>query len=176
MKKSKSKIQELEEALLNANCGIVAVPKDFDIIPLGGGIFFVDVHHRKEIKKMVNKLSFRPQEAQWYKLDKHMECVRKHINDMCDILGKEHPSTDYLYELKCMIMAQSDEFKVGDEVYVSGTKQNAIITSLNPYGNGKLANIIFSDGNTACRDTSVFCKTGRHFQQIEDILKEMEVE
>ena len=77
-----------------------------------------------------------------------------------------------IYEVKenieAWVQQQDNEIKVGDEVIYHG--ENTVI--LRVYDD--YIKIMYSDGTTNCTHPDSITKTGRHFDQIADVLKQMQ--
>lgn len=69
-----------------------------------------------------------------------------------------------------------DELKVGDEVINPKTKIRAVISRVHFNGQSNCISITYHDGSCANVDKNDYIKTGRHFPQMEELLKQMQEE
>lgn len=79
--------------------------------------------------------------------------------------------------LKEFKMFDNDEIKVGDEVISANYGIRAVVTRINSMV--RKAYLLYADGSTCevtLTDNGKYKKTGRHFPQIADVLKQIEGE
>lgn len=69
-----------------------------------------------------------------------------------------------------------DELKVGDEVINPKTKMRAVVSRLYFNGQSNCISITYRDGSCTNVDKNDYIKTGRHFPQMEELLKQMQEE
>jgi len=105
-------------------------------------------------------------------------CTKMDGADSVDVFGgySLDSFTKYSYqEAKSKYDAwkkQKDEIHIGDEVKCRGT--NGVVVRIDTEDRG--VNIVLEDGDTAYIGMANVIKTGRYFDEVENLLKKMEVE
>lgn len=108
---------------------------------------------------------FSPREA----VKKIKAWEEEQTKDIC----KECPYNDGKPHAECVLCDKQteDEIKVGDEVYILDKNHPAVITNVDPII--KRAVFFAQSGRWGAEDISRLHKTGRHFPEISEVLKQM---
>lgn len=104
------------------------------------------------------------------------DAMRKYV-DNDEINGIDRGIIRRMLEVKPIFEEVTDveEFEVGDEIEIYGTGSNAVVTSIFRYGNKNYYRCMKYNGDL-CTENDTFppTKTGRHFPQITEVLKQMQ--
>lgn len=78
------------------------------------------------------------------------------------------------YAIKALEQKQKeDEIRVGDEVYIINENNKSVVTNIFNASHGPVAMLLSGDAKWIDVELQYLNKTGKHYSQIEEVLKEL---
>lgn len=97
--------------------------------------------------------------------------VTKELDELLTMFEVAETRLETIYQERCKEL--DDEIKVGDEVYHLDRTNPRVVTSVQEAENGYIAVQMTQNGKWTTNMTHSLKKTGRHFSQINEVLKQI---